>query len=516
MSLFTGQGMQKGALSMKSAFFLLPFSLYLGVAAQSAGLYLFGLLLLMFAMVRLVRAGQCNVGQLVPLLKDFRAMGLALSGMWLVFPLSSILGSVVSVPDTVRSVMDASPVRLKLFASHLPSTVLVTGLLLIVGSMILGRLPLKELPSAGITPRQSHDQPLLALAQGSFVAAALVAPYFLFQTWTGFDFRMPGLHHDLGQMMPSGFFRLYGMYGHPLSMASVSLAQSVFHGFLALALLGSAQKDVDRIGGANLSGVSGSVARSERFLGQLWQNPAALSLGSFLLNAVFLFQSGGRTAAFVFLALIPILTLFALGRKILNGRVLFGGGALVLLLGLALFSSGLIDRAFQFLRSLDSASGHSESARFAFWKVHWQMFLDSPWFGIGHAQAMNPDIRDAYFQAAGFQDLPRKMNAHQFFVQTLADVGIFGSFVLAGLFFFLVLRLRKGLMDLPGALWFRGQPLLWVAWVLALVANGLHGLTQNTFYDASVTVIYLGWLALLLHVMVWPVQGRRNFGSDKA
>lgn len=503
---------------MRSAFFLLPFFLYLGVAAQSAGLYVFGWVVLFLVIGRSVRTGKISAAHARLVLDDLKILGATLVCMWLVFPLSSFLGTLGSLPATIRPFVSAWPPQLKLGASHLPSTVLVSGVLMILGSLAqtrwLARNPVSQKQPDIILDARS---PLLHLARGSLVAAALVFPYFLLQTVTGFDYRAPGHYLDAGQLMPSGFFRLYGLYGHPLSMASVALAQCAFHGFIALAVLARRQKsarsapDSQSLATQPASGELGSSAKGEApaeggLLSRFWHSVAALSSLSFLFNAFYLFQSGGRTATLVMITLMPVVALFTFGRRVLTPKFMLGGVAVALLLGAALYTSGLVGRAAHFVQSLGGASGHSESARFAFWKVHWQMFLDSPWFGIGHAQTQNTEIRDAYFQALGLENMERKMNAHQFFIQTLADVGVCGSLALGGLFLFLLLRLRKGLQApaVDQSLVFRGQPLIWLALLLALLANGLHGLSQNTFFDASVTVIYLGWMCLFLHAMVWP------------
>lgn len=509
---------------MKSAFFLLPFFLYLGVAAQSAGLYVFGCVLLFIAIGRSVKTGQISAVHARKVLHELKILGATLVCMWLVFPLLNFLGSLGSVPVTIRPFVSAFPPDLKLGASHLPSTVLVAGILMILGSFWLKRWLARYTEcrrQAGCVYKTGSS--LLYLARGSFVGAALVFPYFLLQTVTGFDYRAPDLYLDSGQLMPSGFFRLYGLYGHPLSMASVALAQCAFHGFLALALLSQRDKSalsvrVDQTfateprsqGEESLTCAEEGAAKG--LMGRFWCSSAALSFSSFLLNAFFLFQSGGRTATLVMITMMPVAAVFVFGRRVLSPRFLAGAGGVALVLGAALYSSGLVGRAFQFVQSLGQASGHSESARFAFWRVHWQMFLDSPWFGIGHAQTQSTTLRDAYFQALGLEDMERKMNAHQFFIQTLADVGVFGFVVLGGLVLFLLLRLRKMLQTHPAhhIQTFRGQPLIWLALSLAILANALHGLSQNTFYDASVMVIYLGWVCLFLHAMVWP---RRN-GAD--
>lgn len=115
--------------------------------------------------------------------------------------------------------------------------------------------------------------------------------------------------------------------------------------------------------------------------------------------------------------------------------------------------------------------------RLGFWQVHWQMFKDSPWFGVTMANYEN--AAPTYYAAAGIRD--NIYAAHNIFLQTLADTGLIGA---SGLAIFLVcwgMAFRR--LGSDGA----GLRYLGVATLLA-------GMMQNVMRDSA--FIYALWFYL--------------------
>ncbi len=63
--------------------------------------------------------------------------------------------------------------------------------------------------------------------------------------------------------------------------------------------------------------------------------------------------------------------------------------------------------------------------RIVFWKVNWLLFLEHPFIGTGLAR-YDVSLLDTYLHA-GYTGLERKYNAHNIYLQTLADSGILGG-----------------------------------------------------------------------------------------
>jgi O-antigen ligase len=128
--------------------------------------------------------------------------------------------------------------------------------------------------------------------------------------------------------------------------------------------------------------------------------------------------------------------------------------------------------------------------RIAFWHAHWEMIKEKPL--LGHGIDLNPEYRIPYYDKIGLHDLERKYEAHNMFIQILANGGIVGL-----LFFLLWLcSIFKKITSLqsfdPWASRVATQTLC--VWLLA-------SLTQNSFQDSVVryclTILYTGFLCLL-------------------
>lgn len=62
--------------------------------------------------------------------------------------------------------------------------------------------------------------------------------------------------------------------------------------------------------------------------------------------------------------------------------------------------------------------------RVTFWKVHWNMFLDHPYQGVGLPKSKLVSLD--YYEKLGYNNAKRKYSAHNIYLQTLADQGLIG------------------------------------------------------------------------------------------
>lgn len=161
-------------------------------------------------------------------------------------------------------------------------------------------------------------------------------------------------------------------------------------------------------------------------------------------------------------------------------------------------------------RMAEALSGQNIE-RLLFWRIHLDVWLSNPLFGRGPG-ILDGGLIKEFFIAAQSGDRTEFPHAHNLFIQTLADLGVTGFVLGSGAIVGLFLTLRRSLHEklqtlttpntnpeveldriskarLKGAL---------SGFMLAVIANMAHGLTQNTFYDANVTVVYMGLLAVIM------------------
>ena len=116
--------------------------------------------------------------------------------------------------------------------------------------------------------------------------------------------------------------------------------------------------------------------------------------------------------------------------------------------------------------------------RVVFWQLHWQMFLDNPVAGITRTGI--DDALKAYFNAAGYHDTIYE--AHNLFLQYLADTGMIGFLGLLGWWIGLFLTWRRLRPDFS-------QGVSYLA-----VATFLCALMQNNLRDSA--YVYALWFFL--------------------
>ena len=279
-----------------------------------------------------------------------------------------------------------------------------------------------------IKKRASKQESLEIFLWGIITALSFLLLYVLIQSFLGFDYRYEGLILPDSELIGDSRYRAYGFYGHPLSLASASLA--IFGFFITLF---DGKRDL------------------------FW-----LLLGAFLALFV-LFLSGSRSSSVIGLLVLGIFFFRWLP---------FGISFLLILIGVIfLYFLGLVDRALEIwnLKSL------MELPRFIFWKVHLQMIYDSPFFGHGYSQ-LKYGLKDHYYEILGYGDYFRKYSAHNIYLQILAEIGLIGFLCGA----VCLLYLKNSLKGLERK-----------AFCFSFILNLIHGLTQNTLFDASVICVYL-------------------------
>ena len=116
-----------------------------------------------------------------------------------------------------------------------------------------------------------------------------------------------------------------------------------------------------------------------------------------------------------------------------------------------------------------------EFPRIVLWKSYWSIFLEKPFLGHG-SLAVKEMVR-----------------AHNIYLQVLVEIGLLG-FGLLSFFFYQLYKIFKKVSN---------NSIFYQAFVFAFVLNLIHGLTQNTLFDASLICFYF---YLLLFSLKKPLQ----------
>lgn len=165
------------------------------------------------------------------------------------------------------------------------------------------------------------------------------------------------------------------------------------------------------------------------------------------------------------------------GRKRIYSMV----GILLTLLVLA-FTTNPISERFKNTFSeqgLDrNAAGYADD-RIAFWSAHWEMIKERPF--VGHGWKLNTSYRLPYYSKIGLKDFSKPYEAHNMFIQILANGGILG----------LLIFLLWAFSFLRNIYYFRTHNLTWtIAWQ-TFIFFAATSLTQNSFQDASVRSVFV-------------------------
>jgi O-antigen ligase len=456
-------------------FFILPFFLMAGVALQSAGLYLCLFLLpLFFARAPDTRTKRIILSTAALLAACFflPVMTQSLLALW-----ADPLRSCVIRPPEIKS----CEINLQSWLKS-PVSAAFAGLAF---SWTLLALRAKDnaaiimAPSEQVPPTQDPDELRLGyFGKGLFWSSIVFFSYFLWQHLSGFNLLAANKILADEHRMSNGRYRIFGFYGHPLSLAGASL---VWVSLALWSLLTCLRRKVTTLG---LSAIQ-------------WLFVA-------LLQSTVVYMTGGRTALIVSALLWCLLIALGLWHALKNDLLKnvfsknpVAANAAVVLLHTAL--AAVLAAGFYFYAPNLNPRGVGGGTlgqgplgdRPLFWQVHLAMWRDSPLLGQGYF-AVQHGVRTAYYVSEGFADLRDKFNAHNIFLEVLGVSGLAGllGYLTIVVLLFLNLKMLAG----PSA----GKRTLLGGLLVALAANLLHGLTQNTFFDSAITACYLALIGLFI------------------
>lgn len=444
---------------IRSPFFWLPATLFLGVAAQAAGLYL-------FACVLPVIVSRRQINWKHPQLDRLLFAGATLLLSWLLFPGFDLLHSWNELPKRLQSFSTAqNTLPLVVEKSLLPSTFLVTAVFLL-GLGFFGRWQQKRAtPAPYAGSMEPQVPPLDALLKGFwfFLIPALI--YLLFQHFTGFDYRRETMNLGPSNQLAYGGYRVFGLYGHTLSVSAVSLL------FLGLGL---------------------SFLTPRQTQGLALKRSRTNGIFITLFSVIILLASGSRSALFIGAA--AGFTTLSLAVWKSRHRILIFCSLALSAAGasLALAKVGFFGRFQALYEALLTGDIEGQFTRLIFWKTYLTMWWDAFWLGHGPGRVTTL-LRRNYYESLGYGDLKRKYEAHNIFLELLAGLGVVGTLTL---FFLLLVGFRTWLgrsdptADPLSRSFARGV-------FLGFLLNLLHCFTQNVFFDANVVAVLLAFCWVL-------------------
>ncbi|MFN7453134.1 MAG: O-antigen ligase family protein, partial [Pseudobdellovibrionaceae bacterium] len=169
-------------------------------------------------------------------------------------------------------------------------------------------------------------------------------------------------------------------------------------------------------------------------------------------------------------------------------------GFALVFVGLVCFS-GLYFGWSDFQERLNYTSTGGDSERAWIWKANWQMFMDSPVFGVGYAE--NVKQLPKYYQVVGAPEGLLQSHAHNQYLHFLAGTGVVGlcAYLLV-LLYFLNLT-RKVWIVIPAK--DEMHKALCLGALGAQMAFLVGGLTESNYEHSKIKY----WLALTFAVVAW-------------
>lgn len=357
-------------------------------------------------------------------------IGICLLTAYLTFPLVDLLHWYLEAPVDGIQLWDT-----EFYRSQFSSAVGITGLLCLIYCVVLSH--------DGI-PARIDPVSIRTYSNGFLWAGVLLFMYALVQLTTGFNFSEVA-DQRTDRLMAFGLFRVPGFTGHPVHFAGQCLP---IFGFF--------------------------WARTWRARPKM-QRSDIINAGIFF---VLIWFSGSRMGALVALITLILIPWLHGGLSWARRMGIIG---LAAALGVILtYVTGMFARIFE---SFDHDQYSGLGNRLQFWRVHWQMFLDSPWIGWGHIWS-DLHWRQAYYQKLGLGTFPEQYNAHNVFLEILANCGLIGLLALGISFLGCLIAVRRIFTSEMSV------PLVW-----AFVTLAIFGLTQNSFFDTPAQLILLGLLA---------------------
>ena len=436
---------------MNYLFFILPFILYAGIALQTAGFIICFFLGPIFLIYK---------KSIIFNTSHFFSISLLLFLLWGIFPLFNLLHFFFK--------FDSSLNWQKLLSSHMGSSVLISSICLSALALFQNHSKQNNHKNYKI----DNIRMLQSLLKGFLIASIIIFVYCLIQHITGFHILSKNFFLAQEHQMNSGTYRVFSFFGHPLTMASVSLAFFVFFTNLYLFLFDHSNNQVSKI--------------------------IKLCIPIALINFALIIFSGSRFAfliSFVYIFLFSF-NLLKLKRKknILVFLLIFSTLSV-----LAILKLGITARILPFLYSfklfdINSLNNNilalSNFHRLVFWKVHFKMFEDSPWFGHSYAQIYS-FLRTDYYNLLGYKDFPFHFNAHNIVLEFLVELGIIGTFCFTFCIFKLFTLLKKLNGRHPRSLI---SSAIYKSLISAFLINLIHGFLLNTLFDSSLLIVYISLL----------------------
>lgn len=153
------------------------------------------------------------------------------------------------------------------------------------------------------------------------------------------------------------------------------------------------------------------------------------------------------------------------------------------------------DQIAERINSLFDINYSSNASRMEIWRVHWEVFRENPWLGVGYGE--NERIIGTYYDKLGIIE-GQIGHAHNTYLQMLAGTGIFGflSYVLfVGSCLWVSISLWR---RLPVRYkWWRS---LVLGIIGAQVAIHFGGLTECNFKDGEVNHLFVSLISLVLFI----------------
>lgn len=457
---------------MNFLFFLFPFFLFMGIAVQGLSYYLVGLVIpsLIFILNH----------KKIP--TYFIMVGGAFIFLHIIFPIVNFIIYFLPNKEINPAIYTIALKWPGILQSNFPSSLFFGGLALILFTYISSRVQQKVFTNS---EHIRNFYPLKFFLLGLVPASLLFMCLMLYGHYSGVDFhsifRKKIEYLSADDAFRTGGFRVYGFYGHPLTVAGVCLAYSIFSWTLLWSYLTNKNK-------FNFS-----------FLPFKNQNTLCclfLIIVTFS-NEMCLFLSGGRTATIVGIALLVLVPLcFSRGLNLRKNYLKIFIVIIFIVLASFFVSKklGILNRIeLTTTAVMNNSSLDTGNYRVYFWRTYMHMFLDKPIFGQGNYW-LKQGVREEYYNKLGYEKLPEKYIAHNVYLEILGSIGAVGLvWIIVGLVY--LFRVLK-----KNVFYEKSQLLpLSIALIFAFFGNLLHSITQNVFFDSSVVYIYI----CLIVVIMW-------------
>lgn len=458
---------------MNYLFFLLPFFLYLGIALQGASFYLICIITpSLYFIVHKKRIPNYLI-----------KVAFCLLLLHIIFPITSIINYLFPLQQFPGFEFNIELKWPSILQSYFPSYFFISAVFLFIFSYF-NKKTINT--SARISMPKVAIEPLKYFLTGLFPASILICLALIYQAHSGLDFHsIKGKLLEPTELLQNGRYRVNGFYGHPLTIAGVGLAYTVFA--WSLLWLTIIKK--------NESNFKNLFVFKNIFIHQI----ALITIS--ICNFIILILSSGRTAA-ISCVFMLIITVFILGIKKKPLVSLLTAAVVSISSYFVISESGLLQRIIFTTSSVtQNHSLDTGNNRQYFWKVYWHMFLDKPIVGHGNYW-LKAGIRENYYDKLGYENLSEKYSAHNNYLEILACGGLFAFLWILAIIGVLYKTIKNKINTHKKELNY-----LVFSYLAMFLANLIHALTQNVYFDSSVVYIYTA----LIFVIIWHIAFKENF-----